>query len=181
VPTFAPEDFWRHADRAGACWTWTGGTRKGYPVYRGRPATRIAYELAYGQPVPAGHHVRRRCAGRTCLNPEHLTMEATERIKRPIHKLSELQAEDVRARHAGGETVAQLAERYGVTVQHVRGILRQRCWTGRPRGPQPGSVMIVGTEMDNDGIQLDILACGHRIASTPWPNKWRRCKECGLP
>lgn len=178
MSTVVADDFWVRVDRAGSCWTWTGGTRRGYPVYRGHSAIRVAYELAHGQPVPAGHHVRRRCTGRSCLNPEHLTADGDEHIKRPIHKLSELQAEDVRARHAGGETVAQLAGRYKITVQHIHGILRRRCWTGRPRGPQPGSVAIVGTELDGDGVQLDVLACGHRVASTPWPNKWRRCREC---
>jgi hypothetical protein len=154
---------------------------KGYPIYKGRLATRIAYELATGTPVPTGHHVRRRCASRSCLNPEHLVADAAERLKRPTHKLSKLQADDVRARHANGEPVAKLAERYGITPQHVRGILRKRCWTGKPRGPKPGSIAIVGTESDSDGLQLDVLACGHRVASTPFPNKWRHCRECASP
>jgi hypothetical protein len=172
-------DFWKNVDKAGACWPWLAGCRKGYPVYRGQLAMRLAWTLTHG-PIPEGRHVRRRCSSRLCLNPAHLTVDAAEHVRRPIHKLSRLMAEDVRARHANGESVIDLAKRHDITPQHVRGILRKRVWQGDGRTPtrQPGSIPIVEVVTDADGVDWDVLACGHVLASTPWPNKWRRCKQC---
>lgn len=173
-------DFWSYVDRDGSCWLWCGGLRRGYPIYRGRSAARVAYELAYSRQPPDGHHVRRRCAGKTCVRPEHLIADASVYVKRPVKSLTRMQADDIRARRTLGERAAELARVYGVSVQHVNAIIRGAVWGGDPatRRPRPGSVMIERVEIDAGGVAWEVLACGHRIRSTPWPNKWRRCAAC---
>ncbi len=170
--------FWKLVDKNGACWLWCGGMRRGYPIFDDRSAARVAWELTFGD-VPRGRHVRRRCASRTCVRPDHLIADASTHVRRPVFALSAMQAEDIRARRAAGETVVELAQLYGVSVQHVGAIVRQASWSGRPRGPRPGSVDIVRVETDADDTAWDVLACGHgRVRSTPWPNKWRHCPTC---
>ncbi|MCX5745756.1 MAG: hypothetical protein NT062_25045 [Proteobacteria bacterium] len=181
MTVFDPEfldKFERRVDRAGSCHHWTGATTNGLPSFRGKLAARIAFEIVQG-PIPVGRHVRRRCSGPLCVRAAHLTVDTAEHVRRPSKKLSRHLAEDVRVRHAAGETVMQLAESFGISRQHVHGILSGRVWTGDgTRKPKPGSIAIVGTEFDGDGTRHDKLACGHILVSTNWPNRWRRCREC---
>lgn len=168
------EGFWSKVDRRGSCWLWAGGIRNGYPIYRGRLAARVSFEVAYGA-IPERRHVRRRCSSRTCVNPEHLIV-GDEHVKRPIHVLSKLQADDIRARRVAGETVIELARRYAVTEQHVRGIVRGHSWNAT-KPPASNSYEIVRVVTGNGGDD-DVLTCGHRVRATPWPNRRRRCREC---
>jgi len=171
-------EFVKRIDRAGSCHHWTGATTNGLPSFRGRLATRVTWEIANGS-VPAGRHVRRRCSAPLCIRVEHLTVDPRERVKRPSKTLSRFLAEDIRVRHRAGETVAQLAENYNVTKQHVYGVLNGRVWAGDgTRKPKPGSVMIVGVGVDADGVTVDKLACGHAVPAVNWPNRWRRCPSC---
>lgn len=176
-------EFERRVDRAGTCHHWIGATTNGLPSFRGRLATRVAYEIANGRPVPPGRHVRRRCSAPLCVRPEHLTIDIHERVKRPARrqKLSRMLADDVRARHAAGVSVAQLAADYAITRQHVHRILTGESWVGDPRTRQrqPGTALIERVAVDHDGTFWDVLACGHgRVRSTLWPNAWRRCDAC---
>jgi hypothetical protein len=63
------------------CWEWQGGrTREGYGsvgiVRDGRrtstPASRHAFELVTGEPIPAGLFVCHSCDNPPCCNPNHL-------------------------------------------------------------------------------------------------------------
>jgi uncharacterized protein (DUF433 family) len=173
-------EFWSRVDHRGACGIWTGGTRSGYPIFKGKLATRIAFALTYGDDaIPPGRHVRRRCASRLCISPDHLTVDPDVHVRRPTYVMTRMQADDVRVRHAAGVSIAELANLYGISKQHVNNIVNGAVWSGDgTRRPKPGSVMIVRVEADADGVMQDVLACGHRVDSTPWPNAWRRCWEC---
>jgi len=176
-------EFDKRVDRAGSCHHWIGATTNGLPSFRGRLATRVAYEIANGRAVPPGRHVRRRCSAPLCVRPEHLTIDVHERVKRPRRqqKLSRMLADDVRARHAAGAAVMQLAADFAITRQHVYRIVSGQAWVGDPgtRQRQPGTALIERVAVDPDGTSWDVLACGHgRVRSTPWPNTWRRCDVC---
>jgi hypothetical protein len=69
--------FWREVDVGGPedHWPWLGDLdRHGTPVYRGRPANEVAYDLARG-PRPRGSRLVRRCDDPRCVNPEHMNPE----------------------------------------------------------------------------------------------------------
>jgi hypothetical protein len=75
--------FWRHVDRSGDCWLWTGtvaGFGHGWVRVGGKAtgdrrrsiaAHRLSWELAYG-PIPAGMCVLHRCDVPRCVRPAHL-------------------------------------------------------------------------------------------------------------
>jgi len=73
--------FWRHVDRSGVCWLWTGARyRDGYGQFAldltTRAAHRVAFELTYGS-IPRTTQVLQTCQNRLCVRPEHL------RLRRP--------------------------------------------------------------------------------------------------
>lgn len=72
--------FWAKVDirSANECWPWTASVRRkdeGYGAFslRGkhRPASRVAYAIAYGD-IPAGMVVCHKCDNPPCCNPNHL-------------------------------------------------------------------------------------------------------------
>jgi hypothetical protein len=72
--------FWKHVDKSGACWLWTGARNsRGYGTFglSGRPhvknvlAHRFAYELLVG-PIPDGAVLHHTCGNQLCVNPDHL-------------------------------------------------------------------------------------------------------------
>jgi len=73
------KDPWDHfmakveIDAETGCWIWTGAVDGGYGVHYhavGRYAYRFAYCETVG-PIPEGYRLRRTCASRLCVNPEH--------------------------------------------------------------------------------------------------------------
>lgn len=135
--------FWRHVDKSGACWVWTGAHNKqGYgaialyhtrPTFRAAPAHRVSWELHFG-PISDGLWVLHRCDNPPCVRPDHLflgtpqdnidDMRAKGRARypglptgerHPRAKLTDSQAAQIRARHAAGEiSHAALAREFGV-------------------------------------------------------------------
>lgn len=77
------ERFWRHVDKSGECWIWTGAHQPfgkahgaGYGnmnLGSGRyaPTHRVSWELHNG-PIPNGLWVLHRCDNPKCVRPEHL-------------------------------------------------------------------------------------------------------------
>lgn len=58
--------FWRLVQKTTACWLWTGGVVYGYgcfsmPGGRTVRASRFAWEMATGRPIPPGFHVCHDC------------------------------------------------------------------------------------------------------------------------
>lgn len=68
---------WRHLDRSGECWVWTGALNTGYgrvhvgPGRRSAYGHRVLYEMLVG-PVPEGLDLDHLCRNRACCNPDHL-------------------------------------------------------------------------------------------------------------
>jgi hypothetical protein len=148
--------FWSKVDNTGgpdACWLWVAGSsRRGYGVisWRGRtmPASRIAYEMAFGT-IPPGLYVCHNCPdgdNPACVNPAHLflgTHLQNERDKdakgrRPKGeacvraKLSEADVIEMRKARAAGALCGDLAVRYGIKRGTVGEICNHRSWTHIP-------------------------------------------------
>lgn len=135
--------FWRNVDQSGDCWLWLAGTDgKGYGVFvhdgRLLLAHRVAYLLHNGS-IDL-RHVLHSCDVTRCCNPAHLAMgshlqnmqEAAERNRFPRRfgasnhnaKLTQEQAEEMRALFVQGANKSQLSRRFGVSCPVVRKILR---------------------------------------------------------
>lgn len=148
--------FWEKVDQAGgsdACWPWMAGLfRDGYGQFRLPPslgnfklkAHRKAYELTKGE-IPAGLVVMHSCDNPPCCNPAHLsvgtvgdnTRDASAKgrlaAQRPGYRsTSTLTAENVaemRALHAaGGWRFTPLGQRFGVSREVARMVVRRRTW-----------------------------------------------------
>lgn len=72
------ERFWKHVDKSGDCWVWTG-SRQDYghgilTLHRGHTmqAHRVAWMLHHGVRVPDGKHILHKCDNPPCVNPSHL-------------------------------------------------------------------------------------------------------------
>jgi hypothetical protein len=65
------KEFWTHVDKTGDCWTWTGSALRGYGVYSGTVAHRVAYRLIEGD-FPENLEIDHLCRNTICVNPDHL-------------------------------------------------------------------------------------------------------------
>jgi hypothetical protein len=125
------------------CWLWTGTLhRDGYgqisiggKVHR---AHRLAYEVVAG-PVPDGLGVLHRCDVRCCVNPDHLyagtpaenSADAVRRGRVTRGTLSphaKLTDDDVRTIRSSTQSIADIAQRFGVSTPVVRKIRNGSQW-----------------------------------------------------
>jgi hypothetical protein len=80
-PIPVSQRFWSKVDRRGPdeCWMWLADLDShGYGRIRGdqrqvRPAHRVAWELANGEPWPNGKISRHSCDTPACVNPRHIS------------------------------------------------------------------------------------------------------------
>ena len=123
--------FFAKVTKGPSCWEWTGSdSGTGYGKIRVgctmKRAHRVSYEIHCGE-VPEGFLVCHSCDNRRCVNPEHLFLGTqADNIAdmfakgRKITKLS--QSDALAIRSAVGVSQRHLAERYGVTQQHISNI-----------------------------------------------------------
>ena len=125
-------------DEAG-CWIWDGSYSKdGYGVMTiGRKqhrAHRASFQ-AYRGTIPAGHFVCHRCDRPACVNPDHLfSGSASDNTKdmirkgrkakmvdlaHPGTKITHAERQVVLTRRQSGETLAAIAQDYGVVFQTI--------------------------------------------------------------
>lgn len=148
--------FWARVARGTGCWTHTGlHAPRARVVWdpreqRGRVASRIAWELAYG-PIPVGLGVCHHCDNPHCVRPDHLFL-GTQRdnmqdaAKKGRHrsvlspetvprgeahwkaKLTRREVHTIRALHSAGTRVSVIARKFGVRSQSISNIVARRAW-----------------------------------------------------
>lgn len=144
------ESFWSRVDQSGgpeACWPWLGGmfdTGYGCVWFQGRAqkAHRVAWQLAHGAAEPK-ERVLHHCDNRPCCNPygtDHLflgtmrdnteDMVAKGRHNRDGRRhLREEQIPGIRERYAaGGVTLQQLGDEFGVTNICIQHVVKRKTW-----------------------------------------------------
>lgn len=145
------------------CWPWTGArVESGHGVisrrlpdgrHRNEGAHRLAWEIANGQAVPAGMHVRHSCDNPPCCNPAHLQTGTTQdntadRVMRgrgargskchhqtPFrgnYRLTAEQVVEIRRRRAEGELLRVLGLEFGVTAAAISLIANRKQWRHVP-------------------------------------------------
>ncbi len=110
------------------CWIWQGGLNsKGYGVHRHKPAHRVVYERER-EPVPDALDLDHLCRVPPCVNPDHLEpVTHRENCRRGV--ATKLTVEQVAEIKADTESsLDELAERYPVCAEHIRGIQKGKFW-----------------------------------------------------
>lgn len=151
VPT--NELFWRHVDKSGGCWIWTGGknddgyglmnVRLGVNKWAPRLAHRLSAQFA-GMHID-GISVLHRCDNPPCVNPGHLFLGTREdnvadmdrkgrrgSLKGSAHgnsKLTDEQVIEIRRLRASGSRGIDLARRFGVSPSAIVWITKRKQWT----------------------------------------------------
>ena len=155
-----PEGFWARVNKHGpnGCWEWTGCTNStgyGNAAWHGKlyTAHRLAAFLvglvdSPSRPVNAAvrTHVLHKCDNRRCCNPEHFFLGSFSDNQRDAYtkkrkvqpkgqhhtnaKLSNAQAEEIRAKYSLGFTQVALAAEYGVTQTAISLITRGKTYIG---------------------------------------------------
>lgn len=140
--------FWVRVKPEGDCHVWTGGkTVKGYGLFRGTGAHRVALAHALGRDIKPGMYVCHRCDNPPCVNPDHLfegtqkdNMQDAKRKGRvstthvrsgeesAASRLTWREVRDIRALRARGWRQASLAETFGVGQQHISRVVRGVVW-----------------------------------------------------
>lgn len=143
----------RHVEKTDSCWLWTGWRNsQGYgKISRSNKggeisAHRLSYEMHIG-PIEGDLCVCHTCDTPPCVNPDHLFLGTRKENnqdrhakgrtvmlghpgeKNPMAKLTRVQVDELRAKHAaGGRTTRSLAAEYGVSCGLVSGIISGKRW-----------------------------------------------------
>lgn len=132
----------------GDCTEWSGARdldHYGVIVIGGKQfrAHRIAFEVASGEPIPAGLIVRHKCDNPPCVKFEHLELGTPANNSRDMAqrgrsaagersggaKLTALEVEAIRSRVANGERQLAVGIEYGIGQTQVSRIVNRQRWT----------------------------------------------------
>lgn len=150
--------FWRHVDKDGPqmphmstrCWSWTGTPNSaGYGNFRGQGALgqtvahRYSYILHYGA-IPAGLLVCHHCDYKMCVRPDHFFLGTHQdnsddyyakgydhTLRGEKHnraRMTDKTAREAFRRVHAGESIAEVAESYGVHYTTIRRIALGTRW-----------------------------------------------------
>lgn len=158
--------FWSKVQKGAAdeCWLWLASTNhadsnRSYGEFwvNGRrvKAHRFAWELAHGRSIPKGLLACHSCDNPRCVNPDHIFIgthsdnlrDAVQKGRHqsprgeshPLAVLTVNEVVEMRRLRGEGASAKCLANRYGISVQSVRRIIRGDWWkeAALSPGPQP--------------------------------------------
>jgi hypothetical protein len=141
--------FWSKVEKRGdECWPWKAGVfaDTGYGAFwlstrqQNVGAHRVAALLTLG---PGDGFVLHSCDNPPCCNPAHLRYgtpadnmadrsdrgRAPAGERHPNAKLTQAQVDAIRLERNAGDTLREIAERYGVTLQNIHYITSGERWT----------------------------------------------------
>lgn len=100
--TKAAQHFWARVNMLDGCWFWQGSTNGygyGQLCWQGkvRKAYRVAWELAWGMPPPAGLCVCHTCDVNLCVNPGHLWLGTHRQNMEDMQRKGRASGEGIRA------------------------------------------------------------------------------------
>lgn len=132
--------FLEKIDRGPGCWAWRAGkTSLGYGQFRvdGRNlyAHRVAWAHFRGE-LPEEAVVCHSCDNPACVNPDHLFLgtqadnlaDMARKGRQGGARLDQEKADEIRRRHARGETQTALAAEFGVSQATVWRVVEGRSW-----------------------------------------------------
>lgn len=168
------------------CWLWAGATRGpstddkgklqyGRVTYCGVKYTvsRVSWELAHNERLPADILVLHTCDTPLCVNPDHLVRgshadNVADRVSKGrsakglSHPKTRLKEEDVleivRLKTEEGWTYKRIANKYAVGTTSIQHILEGKNWqhlTGIPERPKPKCGRPVGAGHHNSKLNPD--------------------------
>ena len=132
--------FWKHVDRTGDCWLWTGQpTTAGYGRMRVSNEHRFVHRLAYEHfigPIPEGAIICHTCDVRPCVNPNHLYAGSYASNARDMHdrlrarggKPRKLAPDQVRSIRHDPRSYITLASIYGVSKSVIAFVKQGRSY-----------------------------------------------------
>lgn len=141
-------DVWRHVNMHGGdtepCWEWklalSGGTARGKPKpyfsVEGRKlmATRLIYEMFYGETLQQAQVIRHTCDNPWCCNPHHMIAgthqeNMDDMVERDRHGLPHHVVRNIRKLLKEGRLHRQVASLYGVDRSTVTRIANDQIHT----------------------------------------------------
>lgn len=150
--------FWRHVRKTDGCWEWTGSrNRDGYGTFKAiagaapTRASRFMWELTFGA-IPEGLLACHHCDNPPCVRPDHLFLGTHQHNVRDMirkgrrvipptaatrsrAKLSPATVALIRGTYsAGGISMRQLAEQYGVNKSNIVRAINGIYWRDVPAG-----------------------------------------------
>lgn len=174
-------NFWRHVDKSGECWIWTGAVDKaGYGRFgmnhTSHTANRIAWMLTHGDPGKL--FVCHKCDNTLCVRPSHMFLGTPKDNQHDkifkkgyiVNKLSMTQVKLAHQLRKDGLKIRQIAEKFGVKWSVVQNALLGNTYK-----------LLGNTERTTFGPHTPWKYCkrGHLMAKTRETNKWGQ-SYCGV-
>jgi hypothetical protein len=168
--------FWRHVDKSGECWLWTGAKDAGgYGLFGGpngaEGAHVFGYKLQNGS-LPPGQLVRHGCDNPPCVRGEHLLagtyQDNADDCTRRGRSQSKLTAEQAKAVAADLRPFKAIAADFGITEAEIGHIKHGRVWKHAVKEVSFGSKRCRLSEQEVAQIRADarpvkVIATEHSI------------------